>query len=109
MAWGKNQGVVSKALPGTDQTDTLKEYQAQHAWLVPAEPALRMITDVMGHCAKHVPQFNTISISGYHIREAGSTAGQELAVTLADGKGHGPGGVPAGVHRGHFTPGVLYL
>src|SRR5258707_2396106 len=85
IACGENQGVDAKALRGTVQNDILKEYQAQHAWLVPAEPALRMIADVMGHCAKHVPQFNTISISGYHIREAGSTPAQELAFTLATG------------------------
>ena len=85
IACGENQGVDPTKLRGTVQNDILKEYQAQHAWLVPAEPALRMITDVMGYCAEHVPQWNTISISGYHIREAGSTAAQELAFTLANG------------------------
>ena len=84
IACAERQGVDPKVLRGTIQNDILKEYQAQHAWLVPPEPALRMITDVMGYCAEHVPKWNTISISGYHIREAGSTAGQELAFTLGE-------------------------
>jgi methylmalonyl-CoA mutase N-terminal domain/subunit len=109
IACGENQGVDAKDLRGTVQNDILKEYQAQHAWLVPAEPALRMITDVMGHCAKHVPQFNTISISGYHIREAGSTAAQELAFTLANGMEYVRLGIAVGLDVDDFAPRLSYF
>jgi methylmalonyl-CoA mutase N-terminal domain/subunit len=103
IACGERQGVDKKLLRGTVQNDILKEYQAQHAWLVPAEPALRMITDVMAYCADHVPQWNTISISGYHIREAGSTAAQELAFTLANGMEYVRRGVAAGLDVDRFA------
>ncbi len=76
---------------------------------MPAEPALRMITDVMGYCAKHVPQFNTISISGYHIREAGSTAAQELAFTLANGMEYVRRGIAAGLDVDDFAPRLSYF
>jgi len=109
IACGENQGVDPTELRGTVQNDILKEYQAQHAWLVPAEPALRMITDVMGHCARHVPQFNTISISGYHIREAGSTAAQELAFTLANGMEYVRRGIAAGLDVDEFAPRLSYF
>ena len=109
IACGENQGVDPKALRGTVQNDILKEYQAQHAWLVPAEPALRMITDVMGYCAQHVPQWNTISISGYHIREAGSTAAQELAFTLANGMEYVRRGIAAGLDVDDFAPRLSYF
>jgi len=82
---GEKQGVDSKELRGTLQNDILKEYIAQKEWLFPPKPSLRIITDIMEYSAEHVPQWNTISISGYHIREAGSTAVQELAFTLSDG------------------------
>jgi methylmalonyl-CoA mutase N-terminal domain/subunit len=109
IACGENQGVDPKDLRGTVQNDILKEYQAQHAWLVPAEPALRMITDVMGYCAKRVPQWNTISISGYHIREAGSTAAQELAFTLANGMEYVRRGIAAGLDVDEFAPRLSYF
>ena len=70
---GEKQGVPSEALRGTIQNDLLKEYIAQKTWIFPPEPSMRIITDIMAYCAEHVPQWNTISISGYHIREAGST------------------------------------
>jgi methylmalonyl-CoA mutase N-terminal domain/subunit len=82
---GEKQGVDSKKLRGTIQNDILKEYIAQKEWLFPPKPSLRIITDIMEYSAEHVPLWNTISISGYHIREAGSTAVQELAFTLSDG------------------------
>jgi methylmalonyl-CoA mutase N-terminal domain/subunit len=85
IAVAENQGVGSKKLRGTLQNDILKEYIAQKEWIYPPEPSIRLITDMMAFCADHVPQWNTISISGYHIREAGATAAQELAFTLADG------------------------
>jgi methylmalonyl-CoA mutase N-terminal domain/subunit len=109
IACGENQGVDPKQLRGTVQNDILKEYQAQHAWLVPAEPALRMITDVMGYCAEHVPQWNTISISGYHIREAGSTAAQELAFTLANGMEYVRRGIAVGLDVDDFAPRLSYF
>jgi methylmalonyl-CoA mutase N-terminal domain/subunit len=109
IACGENQGVDPKDLRGTVQNDILKEYQAQHAWLVPAEPALRMITDVMGYCAGHVPQWNTISISGYHIREAGSTAAQELAFTLANGMEYVRRGIATGLDVDEFAPRLSYF
>ena len=109
IACGERQGVRPDQLRGTIQNDILKEYQAQHAWLVPPEPALRMITDVMSHCAKHVPQFNTISISGYHIREAGSTAAQELAFTLANGMDYVRRGIAAGMDVDEFAPRLSFF
>jgi methylmalonyl-CoA mutase N-terminal domain/subunit len=109
VACGERQGVDPKLLRGTVQNDILKEYQAQHAWLVPVEPALRMITDVMGYCAEHVPQWNTISISGYHIREAGSTAAQELAFTLANGMEYVRRGKAAGLDVDDFGPRLSFF
>ncbi|HEX6964604.1 MAG TPA: methylmalonyl-CoA mutase family protein [Gemmatimonadaceae bacterium] len=85
IAAAERQGVDSRKLRGTIQNDILKEYMAQHAWVYPIEPALRLIVDGFEWSATHAPQWNTISISGYHIREAGATAVQELAFTLADG------------------------
>jgi methylmalonyl-CoA mutase N-terminal domain/subunit len=109
VACGENQGVDPAKLRGTVQNDILKEYQAQHAWLVPAEPALRMITDVMSYCAERVPQWNTISISGYHIREAGSTAAQELAFTLANGFEYVARGIAAGMDVDAFAPRLSFF
>jgi methylmalonyl-CoA mutase N-terminal domain/subunit len=109
VAAGENQGVDAAKLRGTVQNDILKEYQAQHAWLVPPEPALRMITDVMAYCAEHVPLWNTISISGYHIREAGSTAAQELAFTLANGMEYVRRGIAAGLDVDTFAPRLSFF
>lgn len=109
IACGEKQGIDPTQLRGTVQNDILKEYQAQHAWLVPAEPALRMITDVMGYCAERVPQWNTISISGYHIREAGSTAAQELAFTLANGFEYVKRGIAAGLDVDTFAPRLSFF
>ena len=81
----EKQGVAQHKLNGTLQNDILKEYIAQKEFIFPPEPSMKIVVDTMEYCAKHVPQWNTISISGYHIREAGSTAVQELAFTLADG------------------------
>ncbi len=84
-AVGARQGVAGEQLRGTIQNDILKEYIARGTYIFPPRPSMRLITDTFGWCAKHTPKWNTISISGYHIREAGSTAAQELAFTLADG------------------------
>src|SRR5438093_3428284 len=85
LANAEKRGVRFASLRGTLQNDILKEYIAQKCWCFPPEPSLRIIVDLVEFATKHVPQWNTISVSGYHIREAGSTAGQELAFTLADG------------------------
>src|SRR5262249_40414943 len=85
LANAQDEGVDWAKLRGTLQNDTLKEFHAQNEFVFPPEPSVRLVVDVMEFCTKHVPQWNTVSISGYHIREAGSTAAQELAFTLADG------------------------
>ena len=101
---GEKQGVPSEKLRGTIQNDLLKEYIAQKTWIFPPKPSMRIITDIMAYCAEHVPQWNTISISGYHIREAGSTALQELAFTLADGFAYVEAGIAAGMDVDTFAP-----
>jgi methylmalonyl-CoA mutase N-terminal domain/subunit len=101
---GEKQGVPSHKLTGTLQNDILKEYIAQKEWIFPPEPHMRLITDLMAFCAQHVPKWNTISISGYHIREAGSTAVQELAFTLADGFAYVEAGIKAGLDVDDFAP-----
>jgi methylmalonyl-CoA mutase, N-terminal domain len=82
------RGIPRDKIGGTVQNDCLKEFIAQHAWLVPPRPAMRIVTDMIEFCSTEVPRWNTVSISGYHIREAGSTAAQELAFTIADGIGY---------------------
>ena len=104
IAVGEKQGVPSGKLRGTIQNDLLKEYIAQKSWIFPPKPSMRIITDIMSYCAKHVPKWNTISISGYHIREAGSTAVQELAFTLADGFAYVEAGIAAGLDVDVFAP-----
>jgi len=109
VAAAERQGVSPKVLRGTLQNDILKEYQAQHAWCFPPEPALRLITDLMGYCAEDVPSWNSISISGYHIREAGSTAAQELAFTLANGFEYVRRGQAAGMDVDEFAPRLSFF
>lgn len=109
IACAERQGADPAAIRGTVQNDILKEYQAQHAWLVPPEPALRMITDVMEYCSTRVPKWNTISISGYHIREAGSTAAQELAFTLANGLEYVRRGIARGMDVDAFAPRLSFF
>jgi methylmalonyl-CoA mutase N-terminal domain/subunit len=104
IAAAEAQGVSSEKLRGTIQNDILKEYIAQKEFIYPPEPSLRIITDIMAFSADHVPQWNTISISGYHIREAGSTAVQELAFTLADGFAYVEAGIAAGLDVDKFAP-----
>ncbi|MCV4783479.1 methylmalonyl-CoA mutase family protein, partial [Escherichia coli] len=84
LAVARKQGVSFDKVNGTIQNDILKEYIARGTYIYPPKPSLRLITDIFSFCASEVPNFNTISISGYHIREAGSTAAQEIAFTLAD-------------------------
>ena len=100
----EKQGVGQDLIGGTIQNDILKEYIAQKSWIFPPRPSLRIITDIVAYCTKHVPLWNTISISGYHIREAGSTAVQELAFTLADGIGYVKACMDAGLDVDYFAP-----
>ncbi len=104
VAAAERQGVPLARLRGTIQNDILKEYMAQHAWIYPAEPALKIIVDMFEWAAEHTPQWNTISISGYHIREAGSTAAQELAFTLANGFCYVEHGLARGLDVDAFAP-----
>jgi methylmalonyl-CoA mutase N-terminal domain/subunit len=109
IAAAEKQGIDSTKLRGTIQNDILKEYMAQHAWVYPIEPALRLIVDCFEWSAEHVPQWNTISISGYHIREAGATAAQELAFTLADGFTYVERGIARGLDVDSFAPRLSFF
>jgi methylmalonyl-CoA mutase N-terminal domain/subunit len=109
IAAAERQGVPSSKIRGTIQNDILKEYMAQHAWVYPVEPALRLIVDGFEWSAKHAPQWNTISISGYHIREAGATAVQELAFTLADGFTYVERGIARGLDVDDFAPRLSFF
>ncbi|MEK7790200.1 MAG: methylmalonyl-CoA mutase family protein [Deltaproteobacteria bacterium] len=105
----KKQKVPFARVGGTLQNDILKEYIAQKEWIYPPRPSMRIIQDMLVYCAKHVPKWNTISISGYHIREAGSTAAQELAFTLADGIGYVQAGIEAGLDVDDFAPRLSFF
>ena len=109
LAVAEKQGVPFSALSGTLQNDILKEYIAQKEWIYPPRPSMRIITDLMAFCGREVPKWNTISISGYHIREAGSTAVQELAFTLADGIGYVQAGIDAGLSVDDFAPRLSFF
>ncbi len=109
IAAAEKQGVSAEKLRGTVQNDILKEYMAQHAWCFPIEPALRLIVDMFEWGSTHAPQWNTISISGYHIREAGATAAQELAFTLADGFTYVERGVDRGLNVDDFAPRLSFF
>ncbi len=109
IAVGEKQGVPSQKLRGTIQNDILKEYHAQNEWIFPPEPSIKLITDIFAFAKEHTPKFNTISISGYHIREAGSTAAQELAFTLADGFAYVEAGIRAGLDVDDFAPRLSFF
>ena len=109
IALAEKQKVPLNQLTGTLQNDILKEFIAQKEWIFPPEPSMRIITDMMGFCTKNMPKFNTISISGYHIREAGSTAAQELAFTLADGFTYVEYAVKAGMDIDSFAPRLSFF
>ena len=109
IAVARRQGVDEKQLRGTIQNDVLKEYIARGTYIFPPKPALRLITDVFRYCAAHVPSWNTISISGYHIREAGSTAVQEVAFTLADGIAYVQAALDAGLKVDDFAPQLAFF
>ena len=105
----ERQGVDLAQLNGTLQTDIFKEYIAQKEWLFAPEPHLRLIGDLMEYCAAEIPAYKPISVSGYHIREAGSTAAQELAYTLADGFAYVELGLSRGLDVDVFAPGLSFF
>lgn len=109
IATGEKQGVSPAKLTGTIQNDILKEYIAQKSWIFPPEPSMRLITDIFAYASTNVPKWNTVSISGYHIREAGSTAVQELAFTLADGFAYVEAGIAAGLNVDDFAPRLSFF
>jgi methylmalonyl-CoA mutase N-terminal domain/subunit len=106
---GEQQGTPRAQLRGTIQTDILKEYIAQKEWIFPPEPSMRLVIDMIEFCAKEMPLWHPISISGYHIREAGSTAAQELAFTLADGFAYVEGAVERGLDVDDFAPRLSFF
>ena len=109
VAAAEKQGVAVGKLQGTIQNDILKEFVAQHAWIFPAEPSLRLIVDMFEWSSTHTPKWNPISISGYHIREAGSTAGQELAFTLLNGFTYVERGIARGLPVDSFAPRLSFF
>jgi len=109
IAAAEKQGVRADQLRGTIQNDILKEFIAQKEYIFPPEPSMRLVVDTMEFGSKHVPQWNTISISGYHIREAGSTAAQELAFTLADGLEYVRWGIARGMDVDEFAPRLSFF
>jgi methylmalonyl-CoA mutase N-terminal domain/subunit len=109
IAVAEKQGVPMHKLRGTIQNDMLKEYIAQKEWVFPPEPSMRIVTDMMAFCSDHVPKWHPISISGYHIREAGSTSLQELAYTLMDGFTYVEYGIKAGIPVDKFAPRLSYF
>ncbi len=109
IAVGEKQGVPADQLRGTIQNDILKEYIARGTYIFPTEPSMRLITNIFEYCSKEVPQWNTISISGYHIREAGSTAAQEVGFTLADGIAYVEAAIKAGLDVDTFAPRLSFF
>ncbi|MGB1842292.1 MAG: methylmalonyl-CoA mutase family protein, partial [Longimicrobiales bacterium] len=109
VAAAEKQGVDVSVLRGTVQNDILKEYQAQHAWIFPPEPALRCIVDMFEWSSQNTPKYNPISISGYHIREAGATAAEELAFTLRNGFEYVERGIARGLDVDSFAPRLSFF
>jgi methylmalonyl-CoA mutase N-terminal domain/subunit len=109
IAVAKKQGVEEQKLRGTIQNDILKEYIARGTYIFPPKPSMRLITDIFKYCEKHVPSWNTISISGYHIREAGSTAVQEVAFTLADAIAYVEAAISSGLDVDAFAPQLSFF
>ena len=105
----EEQGVASDKLGGTVQNDILKEYIARGTYIYPPEPSMRLVTDMFAYCAEQVPSWNTISISGYHIREAGATAAQEVAFTLANAKAYVRAALANGLDIDAFAPRLSFF
>jgi methylmalonyl-CoA mutase N-terminal domain/subunit len=109
VAVGEDAGVERRALAGTIQNDILKEYQAQKEFIFPPRPSMRIVTDMIRFCAAELPRWHPVSVSGYHIREAGSTAAQELAFTLANGFAYVEAAVATGMHVDDFAPRLSFF
>src|SRR5438128_1480143 len=109
LVMAEDRGVPWTKLRGKIQNDSLKEYQAQKEWIFPPEPSMRLVVDTFEFASKHLPQWNTISISGYHIREAGATATQELAFTLANGMEYVRWGMDRGLKIDDFAPRLSFF
>jgi methylmalonyl-CoA mutase N-terminal domain/subunit len=109
LCLAEKRGIDTKILRGTIQTDILKEYHAQNEWVFPPEPSVKLIVDMFEYSASHTPKFNIISVSGYHIREAGSDAIQELAFTLADGFAYVEAGIQRGLDVDVFAPMISFF
>ncbi len=109
MALADKRGIPREKVGGTVQNDCLKEFIAQHAWVVPPRPAMRIVTDSIEFCTNEAPRWNSVSISGYHIREAGATAAQELAFTIADGLEYVKWGVERGLDVDDFAPRLSFF
>lgn len=109
VALADKRGIPRDRIGGTVQNDCLKEFIAQHAWVVPPRPAMRIVTDSIEFCTREVPKWNSVSISGYHIREAGSTAAQELAFTIADGLEYVAWAVDRGMKVDDFAPRLSFF
>src|SRR5262249_46010785 len=105
----ERQGVASSKLSGTVQNDILKEYIARGTYIFPPEPSMRLVTDTFAFCRQHVPRWNTISISGYHVREAGCTAVQEVAFTLSNGIAYVNAALEAGLRVDDFAPQLSFF
>jgi methylmalonyl-CoA mutase N-terminal domain/subunit len=105
----EEQGVPASDISGTVQNDILKEYAARGTYIYPPRPSMRLITDLFAYCGEHIPKWNTISISGYHMREAGSTAAQEIAFTLADGIAYVQAAIDAGLSIDDFAPRLSFF
>src|SRR6059036_1696226 len=109
VATAKRRGIAATALTGTVQNDILKEYIARGTYIFPPPPSMRLVTDTFAYCRDHVPRWNTISISGYHMREAGSTAVQEVAFTLANGMAYVRAALDAGLAVDEFAPQLSFF
>ncbi|MDQ6780994.1 MAG: methylmalonyl-CoA mutase family protein, partial [Candidatus Eremiobacteraeota bacterium] len=109
LAVARRRGVAFERLAGTSQNDILKEYAARGTYIFPPEPSMRLVTDLMRFCSQHVPAWNTISVSGYHIREAGATALQELAFTLSNGRAYLQAAVAAGLDVDAIAPRMSFF
>src|SRR4030088_2960357 len=109
MTAAERRGIGPEQLAGTIQTEILKEYIAQKEWCFPVDPAMRLVTDMVEYCARRMPRWHPISISGYHIREAGSTAQQELAFTLKDGFTYVEAALARGLNVDEFAPRLSFF
>ncbi|MDO8840658.1 MAG: methylmalonyl-CoA mutase [Parvibaculum sp.] len=105
----EEQGVKPEQLAGTIQNDILKEFMVRNTYIYPPEPSMRIVADIIGYCSRHMPKFNTISISGYHMQEAGATQVQELAFTLADGREYVRAALAAGLDVDEFAPRLSFF